>query len=299
MPKLARGQPALVTPTVLEWARSRASLDIDLAAQQLGISTSTLVSWEAGNGSPTVPQLRKIAQAYRKPIALFFLEEPPQGFSVMEDYRVHRISESKNISKLLAIEIDGAHEKRSALLDVAEEIDEIFLPFGISVKLDNNPVAIARIIRDTIGIKFENQISWRSTEIALKNWISALENLDILIFQSSNFDLFEARGFSLYYDVLPIIFVNGKDAPAGKIFTIVHELIHLAVINGDSDLMTRFDADAARRKKLNDQIESFCNSVATEVILPNEQFMSNVMVQRINDENITTESLSAIARNFP
>jgi Zn-dependent peptidase ImmA (M78 family) len=40
------------------------------------------------------------------------------------------------------------------------------------------------------------------------------------------------RGVSLPGDVLPIVILNGGDAHAGRIFTLLHELTHLLLRQG-------------------------------------------------------------------
>ena len=35
------------------------------------------------------------------------------------------------------------------------------------------------------------------------------------------------RAFSLYFDVLPVIVVNGADGPRGRLFSMLHEYAHL------------------------------------------------------------------------
>ncbi len=42
----------------------------------------------------------------------------------------------------------------------------------------------------------------------------------------------EMRAFSLYYDVLPVIMVNGSDAPRGRLFSLLHEYVHLLLHTG-------------------------------------------------------------------
>ena len=69
----------------------------------------------------------------------------------------------------------------------------------------------------------------------------------------------EVSGCSLYYDVCPIILINGKNTPNRRIFTLMHELVHLT--QGTSAIC---DVDKHNRK------ESFCNKVASEVLIPHD-----------------------------
>ena len=61
----------------------------------------------------------------------------------------------------------------------------------------------------------------------------------------------EFRGFALADDYAPLIFINGADAPAGRLFTLVHELVHLFL----------------GRDGLDDGTEQFCNEIAAAFLV--------------------------------
>lgn len=46
-------------------------------------------------------------------------------------------------------------------------------------------------------------------------------------------DVNEFRGFLLYDDIAPLIFINSGDSEAGKIFTLIHEYIHFLLQEDD------------------------------------------------------------------
>lgn len=76
-----------IDPALLRWARRTAGYDLPTAAAKLGQDARRLEAWEAGEQRLTVPQLRKAAQVYRRPLAVFYLSEPPKGFSALRDFR--------------------------------------------------------------------------------------------------------------------------------------------------------------------------------------------------------------------
>lgn len=64
----------------------------------------------------------------------------------------------------------------------------------------------------------------------------------------------------------PLIFVNGKVAKCAQLFTIVHELTHLALGNTglfDETSDSEYEAEAGR----------FCDKVATEFLMPADVFV--------------------------
>jgi transcriptional regulator with XRE-family HTH domain len=77
---MSRSIPAIIQPELLVWARERSGLELDAAATRTGIEVATLREWERGEGRPSIFQLRKLGEAYKRPIAVFFLAEPPRGF---------------------------------------------------------------------------------------------------------------------------------------------------------------------------------------------------------------------------
>lgn len=90
---LASGCPVVptelapVTPSVLKWARQSVGAPLTLAAQRAGVTTERVEAWEAGEAEPTVAKLRVLAKLYQRPLAVFFLPEPPLEFDALRDFR--------------------------------------------------------------------------------------------------------------------------------------------------------------------------------------------------------------------
>src|SRR5437868_3692417 len=97
---MVRSIQALVEPQVLEWARQTAGMSIDAAAKRLKISQDLLAQWESGAARPTLAKLRVVSRLYKRPLAVFYLPEPPRDFAPLKDYR--RLSlEAKGASSAL------------------------------------------------------------------------------------------------------------------------------------------------------------------------------------------------------
>src|SRR5688572_13488547 len=84
---MPRSITALVKPTLLVWARERAGFAIEVAAGKAGVGSEVLLAWETGQSQPTIPQLRKLGEIYKRPLAVFFLPEPPKDFDAQREFR--------------------------------------------------------------------------------------------------------------------------------------------------------------------------------------------------------------------
>ena len=141
------------------------------------------------------------------------------------------------------------------------------------------PERLAGRIRELLRVTLEDQYSWSNHYEALRIWISAIERVGVLVFQTGNVDINHMRGFSISQRPFPVVVVNAKDSPRGRAFTLIHEFVHIALGKGgicdlrDNDL----DVDHA--------LEVYCNRVAGEVLVPKEALLSEYIVRQ-NDENI-------------
>src|SRR6202044_2284517 len=106
---------------------------------------------------------------------------------------------------------------------------------------------VAMRLREATHISLEEQATWRSDSDAFRQWRFVLERAGILTLQATELQLAEARGFSISLRPLPVAVVNIKDAPRGRIFTLLHELVH--VMLNDGGICDLHDAD----------IEAYCN----------------------------------------
>jgi transcriptional regulator with XRE-family HTH domain len=71
---------ATINPALLIWARTTAGYELMGAAEALDLSQEKLEAWEEGEVQPSIPQLRKLAEFYKRPLAVLYLPEPPQTF---------------------------------------------------------------------------------------------------------------------------------------------------------------------------------------------------------------------------
>lgn len=73
----------------------------------------------------------------------------------------------------------------------------------------------------------------------------------------------EFRGFVVADPYAPVIFINGKDARAAQIFTLIHELAHIWL--GASGVSNERLGDTHHRDA---DVEKICNATAAEFLVP-------------------------------
>lgn len=280
---------ATPTPTVLIWARKAAGMAVDVAARRAGVKVDQLSSWENGAARPSIPQLRKLASIYRRPMAAFYLPEPPRRFEVMHDFR--RFSNElvpPESSPKLAYEIRRAFDRRDWSLELMAGMDGSPRIFDVTAKVGDDIEEVAMRLRRALGVTTAQQNCWRVDSEAFKKWRILLESAGILTLQATEIQLSEARGFSVSLKPMPAVVVNIKDAPRGRIFTLLHEATHVMLNEGG--ICDLHDADA----------EAFCNRVAGATLFPRDDLLATGVVRhhRRGEQNWTDLELQEISRQF-
>jgi Zn-dependent peptidase ImmA (M78 family)/transcriptional regulator with XRE-family HTH domain len=269
----ASNNPALIT-----WARETSGFSVTEAAARLGISEEQLLLWEATTtkDAPSIPQLRKIAALFKRPLAVFFMAEKPAGFEVMRDLRRLPGTGTRNFSPALQMEIRASNERRELALDLASELDEPLKLFELSAKITDDPEAVGTKIRTSLGVSDELQAKWKDPDgrAAFNAWRSRIEDFGVLVFQSTTFASEEASGFAIAASKLPVIVINRKDPLTRRTFSLLHEFAHLTIrVSGVSEL----EADVTRPPE-DQRIEVFCNQVAAASLIPKESLLAQSTV---------------------
>ncbi len=281
---------APVNPDVLKWARTTLGLSVSVAATDLDVAESALLDWEGGRAQPSVPQLRKLADRYKRPIASFFLPSPPVDVRPPKDFRRLDPSTTRKPSEELILAFRSAELRMEAAERLRPELgvgaEQLPLP-----QQGESIAALAARARLFLGITVEEQTEWKDQYRALAAWVSALEAKGILVFQASGVEVGEARGFSLSSEVAPSIVLNGDDSPRGRLFTLAHELAHLI-------LRAPGVCDLHDKAASGDDLEVVCNAFAGELLVPSDALLSMPLVSRRPPGPWTDLEISTIARHF-
>ena len=293
---MAKSVKALITPEVLKWAREkRIRLEINYAAKKLKIEPERLEAWENGTEQPTFAQLKNIAKLYKTHISIFYLSEPPTDFQPLTDYRVlpeQLATDEEQVYRLNANIIE-AFERRETLIELYELLEEPAPEVTLNVNKREDPGQAAQKITEFLEFNRTQLQRANDPYAALKFWKQTVEAKGILVCQTSvnthlSVALETVHGFCIAQNPVPVIVVNPKDSPYARIFTLIHELVHIAL--GES-VIQNTSFEEVHFPNL-DPIEVFCNQVAAEVLVPENELLELVKFQTLEEE------LSRISKYF-
>ena len=254
-----------IRPELFQWAqeRSRRSVE-DLCAK-----SPKYPQWLSGEIEPTMKPLERFAAQTYTPLGYFFLDEPPEEPLPIPDFRTVAERGVSRPSPHLLDTIYAVQLRQEWMRGFLIEQGEPALTFINSRTLQDSPEVVATDIRHTLGLEARWGRHLSTWEEALRTLIQAIEGVSVLVMINGvvennthrALDVEEFRGFVLSDPYAPVIFINGTDAKAAQMFTLVHELAHLWLGQGGiSDFKELLPSENA--------VEIFCNKVAAEFLVP-------------------------------
>lgn len=266
---MARSIPALVKPELLIWARESAGFrSVHDVAKLAGIDAATLEEWEAGHDVPSVAELRKLGEFYKRPIAVFFLAEPPRRFDAQREFRRLAGTVFGKESPELLLAMRWSVFRRDAALELhrltGEKPEELGAVLHPRIEAEEG----GRRIRELLGIAWESQVEWGSAYEALNAWRAAMEARGVLVFQTSDVLLDEMRATCVPDQPLPVILLNAKDAPHGRVFSMLHEFAHI-LLHAGGHHTSRMVGDRSPEEQ---PLEIAANAFAAAALLPKDAF---------------------------
>ena len=232
---------AKANPEILKWARETAGLSLEEAASKLALGgqrvsgSEMLAAYEAGDRSPTQPQLMKMAKHYHRPFITFFLTTPPRSASLGEDFRrlpvAKRDEHQGSVSALVRDIYLRQSLAKDALIDTEEDVVVDFVGKGqVTSAVDS----ACRVIRDYFEIDIAEYRRRRDAHEAFNYLREQIEIKGIYVLligdlgshhSSINTEAF--RGFALSDPIAPFVVINQNDSKSAWCFTLLHEVVHL------------------------------------------------------------------------
>lgn len=294
-----RGEPVVgIQPAVMRWARESIGMDVADVAEKLNKRPDDVMNWETGTDAPTYVQLEKLAyEVYKRPIALFFLPEPPKEHRPQSDFRTLPSFDLKNLASDTFLHIRKAHAYQIALHELFDGKNPAERKIWKVCALDlrHSPQNAALAIREELGITLEMQAGWGDEADALRQWRQAIERSGVFVFKNF-FKQKEISGFCLRDDEFPLVYINNGTTKTRQIFSLLHELAHLLFdVNG----LSKFDRSyVSLLPKHERRIEVFCNALAAEILIPTRDFNQQI-VGFPGDMEVSSDVLFAkLARRY-
>ena len=246
-------------------------------------------AWGSGR-KPTLNQIDGISRKLHIPFGYFFLQEPCTDGASSPRFRSFSSRISNRISDELRDTISKMEEIQDWLVDYADEEDLHDCLIAAIRKEGQSPAALAAEIIARSGLGNGWNTAFGSAAEAYKQARETLGHIGIYIFENGivgfntgrKLDIGEFRAFCLYEKRVPLIFINASDSPEGKLFSLFHEAVHIAL--GEDDILCG---------SMQSQ-ERYCNAAAAEMLMPSELFIASWKegIAKNADASITLKSIS-------
>jgi Zn-dependent peptidase ImmA (M78 family) len=291
-----------LNPQILTWARDSAGLSVDEAASALGFKNARdrtaaerLQAMEAGKEEPSRSVLLNMARAYHRSLLVFYLSEPPRTGDRGLDFRRAPGTQAPEYDPTLDALIRDIRGRQGVVKDLLEQTEPRRMDYVASVTMDLQPAELAHRITDRLGFSLAEFRKRATVQAAFTYLREKVETSGAFVLLLGNLGSYHTnipsgvfRGYAIADPVAPFIVVNDQDAPVAWAFTVLHELTHLwlgttGVSGGRNDT----------------QIETYCNSVAGEMLLPETEMNELRFLRRASlQETINAVAQFARARNI-
>lgn len=262
-----------ISPSVLDWAASQIGKTLEDLASSIasGRGIDKFLT-----GELTIRQLEKVASTTRTPFGYLLLDSPPE----IEKPRLpdmRQVSSPNPLGSDFFEVLEDVIAKQDWYLDYLREVGAEPLDFVGKYDTSNGVEMVAQEIAARCEITQDLKRSCANPEEYFRVLSERFESAGILVFKSgivkSNtkraLSVSEFRGFAICNQFAPAVFINGKDAEAAWIFTLAHEVAHIWIgESGVSDIPSPKDFTS------DSNVESYCNRVAAELLVPRSEFLS-------------------------
>lgn len=260
---------AELNPKVLEWAVRRSGL----SDEQITKAFPKYRQWLDGSWTPTVKQIRDFASKTHVAVCDLFGAALPDYALQIADFRTPDDRPASEPSPELFDTVDAMLARQEWMRgyfahEGYPEVEYVGSYSGQPLT-DETAIRLARDMHALLRLDDDWARACGNVGEALRTLKDSIERLGISVVINGvvgdnthrTLEVSEFRGFALSDRVAPLIFVNGRDAKSAQLFTLIHELCHLAFAQtGVSNAPEDADSDL--------EVERFCNAVAAEFLVP-------------------------------
>lgn len=280
-----------VKPEVLSWALDQVP-DMKFRPEL----SKKLDKWLAGVALPTFRQIEIFSKITGIPLGYFFLDRPPEDSFELAQFRTVAGRYLGIPSRELKNTVNDMKRIQDWMGEYRRENGDNSINFIGSIK--NKAIGEAA---NKIRVDLELQENWfehiYGAREAFSFFRKKLSGCGIVVMMNGvmrnnthkPLNVQEFRAFALVDEFAPLIFINASDTDNGRLFSLLHEAVHLWL--GKDDL---FNDDHCAYVSLSDD-EKFCNAVAAEIMVPKSYFLKE-WDKASNKEDY--EKIAEIAKKF-
>jgi Zn-dependent peptidase ImmA (M78 family) len=282
------GNTIEVSHNILQWVLSAVTLSDD--------NKVNLSKWLSGEKSPTFHQLEKISKETRIPLGYFFLKTPPIEECKLLKYRtidsvaVQRpsrdlfdtVRQMESVQEWMReylvgngaekVHFVGSIDPTGTILSIAEKVRYV-------LKLSKTWYEKSAFVDDSFKI-LRDRINAAGVVVMMNGIVGNNTHRQL--------NVEEFRAFTLIDEYAPLIFINSADSKSGKVFSLLHEFIHIGVAT--NSLYNAGQGDC----QIVNPVETLCNGVTAEVLVPADLF-SNKWNSSVED---TKDKIVALSSHF-
>ena len=276
-----------INGAVLEWAINEAGLSTAEVSTRIGVDPPVVDRWLSGTELPSKGELSRVASLLKRPTAIFFLPSPPPSAvppslrraagrteRTLKPSEIQEVRRARRTQRLVSVLMRDEHEAPVALPTLVLQSDEQIC---------------GAVIRDWLNVEREEQTAWPSAKEAFTAWREKIETRGVLVMQL-RLGQDGLRGFSLEDAYAPLVAVNTAENLQARIFTLLHEVAHLASGTGASCLDGGGPA-------IDRSAERWCDRVASAAVIPRAVLLDELNSFAIHPE-VTVEVVQQIAGVF-
>lgn len=262
---------AMINEKVLAWAVERAEIPLDVVARKVNVKPERIATWIEGEERPTFRQAQSLSSALHIPFGYLFLKEPPEEKLAIPDLRTVGGDPARKLDLNFRDLLSDVLFKRDWFRDFIQDHAGRELEFVGKYTVNDAVETVAADMRKSLYGE-EGPPQSGNWEEHLRMLIDKAEAAGIWVMRNgivgSNthrpLSVSQFRGFAISDKVVPLIFINGKDAKAAQIFTFAHELAHIWLGESGVSNVELGDANYGAYQK----VERKCNKIAAEFLIP-------------------------------
>ena len=266
-----------VNPQVMKWILDSSGCEIEELAEKLNVHETVIESWKTKSEGIKITKLEKLSEYLKRPLAIFFLQNPPTQADIT-DYRTVPNMQTVKLTKDTLVDIRNARYLQSIAKELMQLQGMNLYPNtrpGISIQV--SPEKIAKTERKKLGFESNDVLLSKQAKKSTRDFYNVLresiESLNIFVFQAS-IPITQVRGLTLSGQLPRIILISSKDSVEAKIFSLLHEYGHVLL---RKDGLCIPETTFQKSDQISQDIETWCNKFAASALMPKTEFLGEYL----------------------